>query len=98
MAQLLTCMDDLAPEKTGGKIVIVVAATNRPDSIDSALRRGGRFDKEIAMPIPDPTARLRILRGSLKTSRSAVMLISPHSQVKLLALSEPISKLGEPVP
>ena len=37
VAQLLTCMDDVSLEKTGGKPVIIIGATNRPDAIDSAL-------------------------------------------------------------
>ena len=62
VAQLLTCMDDLALEKTGGKAVIVMAATNRPDALDPALRRGGRFDKEINMSVPNEAVREQILR------------------------------------
>jgi len=41
--------------------VIVIAATNIPNSIDPALRRPGRFDREIAIPIPDRNSRLEIL-------------------------------------
>ena len=63
VGQLLTCMDDLDSEKIGGKPVMVVAATNRPDSLDSALRRGGRFDKEISMNMPSESAREQILRA-----------------------------------
>ena len=63
VAQLLTCMDDLALEKTGGKAVIVLAATNRPDSLDPALRRGGRFDKEINLGVPNEAVRAQILRA-----------------------------------
>ena len=63
VAQLLTCMDDLALEKTNGKPVIVLAATNRPDSLDPALRRGGRFDKEINMSVPSEPVREQILRA-----------------------------------
>ncbi len=63
VAQLLTCMDDLALEKTDGKPVIVLAATNRPDSLDAALRRGGRFDKEINMTVPSEPVRAQILRA-----------------------------------
>ena len=63
VAQLLTCMDDLALEKTGGKAVIVIAATNRPDSLDPALRRGGRFDKEINLGVPNEAMREQILRA-----------------------------------
>ena len=39
----------------------VIGATNRPDSIDAALRRAGRFDREISLGIPDEAARARIL-------------------------------------
>lgn len=39
--------------------VMVIGATNRPDSLDPALRRAGRFDKEICLGIPDEAARLR---------------------------------------
>eukprot|EP01135_Chromosphaera_perkinsii_P011203 Nk52_evm30s2356 gene=Nk52_evmTU30s2356 len=62
VAQLLTCMDEIALDKTDGKPVIVIGATNRPDSLDSALRRAGRFDREICMGIPDCKAREGILR------------------------------------
>merc|ERR1712166_1225479 len=62
VAQMLTCMDDLSLEKTGGKPVLVIGATNRPDSMDAALRRAGRFDREIAIGIPNAAARQRILQ------------------------------------
>jgi len=57
VSQLLTLMDGL---KKRGK-VIVIAATNRPNAIDPALRRGGRFDREIELPVPDRNGRLEIL-------------------------------------
>ena len=57
VAQLLALMDGL--ESRGQ--VIVIAATNIPNVIDPALRRPGRFDREIAIPIPDRTSRLEIL-------------------------------------
>ena len=63
VAQLLTCMDDLALEKTGGKAVVVLAATNRPDALDPALRRGGRFDKEINLGVPNEAVRKQIIRA-----------------------------------
>lgn len=63
VAQLLTCMDDVSLEKTGGRPIMVIGATNRPDSIDPALRRGGRFDHEIAMTVPDQSARQKILEA-----------------------------------
>ena len=61
VAQLLTCMDDIR-----GKSVIVIAATNRPDSLDPALRRGGRFDKEINLGVPSEAVREQILRALTK--------------------------------
>ena len=58
VAQLLALMDGL--EARGD--VIVIAATNRPNAIDPALRRPGRFDREIAFPVPDKRARREILQ------------------------------------
>lgn len=58
VAQLLSLMDGL---KSRGK-VIVIAATNLPDSIDPALRRGGRFDREIEIGVPDKDGRAQILQ------------------------------------
>lgn len=66
VAQMLTCMDDMALEKTGGKPVIIIAATNRPDSLDPALRRAGRFNKEINLGVPNEIAREKILRALTK--------------------------------
>lgn len=63
VAQLLTCMDELTLENTGGKPVIVMGATNRPDSLDAALRRAGRFDREICINVPSEPARLSILQS-----------------------------------
>ncbi|XP_029030911.1 nuclear valosin-containing protein-like isoform X2 [Betta splendens] len=61
VAQLLTCMDDLNSLTVTAQ-VLVIGATNRPDSLDPALRRAGRFDREICLGIPDKAARLRILK------------------------------------
>lgn len=61
VAQLLTCMDDLSLEKTDGKPVLIIGATNRPDSLDAALRRAGRFDREICMGVPNEKSREQIL-------------------------------------
>jgi len=57
VSQLLTLMDGM---ESRGKVV-VIAATNRPDSIDPALRRPGRFDREIEIGIPDDEGRFDIL-------------------------------------
>uniref|UniRef100_A0A668AE40 Nuclear VCP like n=1 Tax=Myripristis murdjan TaxID=586833 RepID=A0A668AE40_9TELE len=61
VAQLLTCMDDMNSLALTAQVV-VIGATNRPDSLDPALRRAGRFDREICLGIPDEAARLRILK------------------------------------
>ena len=58
VAQLLTLMDGLQ----GRGQVIVIAATNRPDAIDQALRRPGRFDREIEIGIPDRDGRKEVLQ------------------------------------
>jgi transitional endoplasmic reticulum ATPase len=58
VAQLLSLMDGFA--KTNG--VIVLAATNRPDHLDPALRRPGRFDREVQFRVPDRDGRLEILK------------------------------------
>ncbi|KAG2428143.1 hypothetical protein HXX76_011823 [Chlamydomonas incerta] len=90
VAQMLTCMDDLAApppppgevkeagkdgteedgagEEGAGSVprptphVVVIGATNRPDSLDTALRRAGRFDREISLGIPTEAARVKILQ------------------------------------
>ncbi|KAA0011544.1 MAG: CDC48 family AAA ATPase [Thermoplasmata archaeon] len=58
VSQLLTLMDGL---KGRGKL-IVIGATNRPDSLDPALRRPGRFDREIEIGVPDRNGRKEILQ------------------------------------
>lgn len=58
VAQMLALMDGM---ETRGKVV-VIAATNRPDSIDPALRRPGRFDREIEIGVPNRQSRLEVLQ------------------------------------
>eukprot|EP00128_Syssomonas_multiformis_P001095 Colp12_sorted_trinity150504_noHs@5225 len=67
VSQLLTLMDGLKPREH----VVVIGATNRPNSIDPALRRFGRFDREIDLGIPDATGRLEILRIKTKNMKLA---------------------------
>jgi len=57
VAQLLSLMDGLEPRQN----VIVIAASNRPEAIDEALRRPGRFDREIVIGVPDERGRREIL-------------------------------------
>ncbi|KAI0224203.1 AAA ATPase cdc48 [Massospora cicadina] len=65
VSQLLTLMDGLKARSN----IVVMAATNRPNSIDPALRRFGRFDREIDIGIPDPVGRLEILRIHTKNMK-----------------------------
>lgn len=62
VSQLLTLMDSLKPSSN----VIVIGATNRPNVIESALRRPGRFDRELEIPIPDEEGRYEILKIKTK--------------------------------
>ena len=57
VAQLLTLMDGLEPRQN----VVVIAATNRLDALDEALRRPGRFDREIVIGVPDQDGRRQVL-------------------------------------
>nr|XP_026693707.1 nuclear valosin-containing protein-like isoform X3 [Ciona intestinalis] len=59
VAQLLSCLDDFNKDS---QQVLVVGATNRPEVLDPALRRSGRFDREIMLGIPDESAREKILK------------------------------------
>ena len=65
VSQLLTLMDGLKPTSK----VVVIAATNRPNVIEPALRRPGRFDRELDMGIPDEQGRLEILQIKTRDMR-----------------------------
>ena len=65
VSQLLTLMDGL---KSRGQ-VIVIGATNRPNSMDGALRRFGRFDREIDIGVPDEIGRMEVLRIHTKNMK-----------------------------
>ncbi|KAL3148141.1 hypothetical protein ABBQ38_014423 [Trebouxia sp. C0009 RCD-2024] len=68
VAQLLTLMDGASMQEGIEGRLSIVAATNRPNVLDPALRRPGRLDREIAIPVPGPTEREAILKlhaGSL---------------------------------
>lgn len=72
VAELLVLMDGLnskpiSSEEDSGH-VMVIACTNRPNAIDAALRRPGRFDREMEIGIPDAESRLSILRVHLRKS------------------------------
>ncbi|KAL7493981.1 hypothetical protein ACHAWT_002786 [Skeletonema menzelii] len=67
VSQLLTLMDSLKPNSN----VIVIGATNRPNVIESALRRPGRFDRELEIAIPDEEGRFEILQIKTKDMKTA---------------------------
>jgi transitional endoplasmic reticulum ATPase len=67
VAQLLTLMDGLQSREH----VIVVGATNRPNALDPALRRPGRFDRELEIPAPDQAERLQIFKYYAKNMQLA---------------------------
>ena len=65
VAQMLTLMDGAK----GRGQVVVIGATNRPNAIDPALRRAGRFDREIDIGVPDETGRMEVLRIHTKNMK-----------------------------
>jgi transitional endoplasmic reticulum ATPase len=67
VSQLLTLMDSLKPNSN----VMVIGATNRPNVIESALRRPGRFDRELEIVIPDEDGRHEILKIKTKDMKIA---------------------------
>ncbi len=100
VAQLLSLMDGL---KSRGK-VIVIAATNLPDNLDPALRRGGRFDREIEIGIPDVSGRMAIFqihsqRVPLQLSDITISedLLTRDERVQISRLDEDISCLEEKI-
>lgn len=84
VAQLLTSMDDLNHQIKGSNQVMVIGATNRPDSLDPALRRAGRFDREIKLCIPTESGREQIL-----TSLAVKLKIADDVKWKEMARKTP---------
>ncbi len=75
VAQLLTLMDGFKPDEN----VVVIAATNRVQDVDDALRRPGRFDWEIRFPLPGEADREAILRTASRGLRAERDL--PHAEI-----------------
>lgn len=65
LTTLLTCMDGFMRNTRPGQLRIIVAATNLPWKLDSALKRGGRFETQIYVPLPDGTARAQFISQGL---------------------------------
>lgn len=76
VSQMLTLLDGIKPSSN----VVVMAATNRPNQIDPALRRFGRFDRELDIGVPDDDGRLEVLK--IKTRN---MKLSPDIDLPLVA-------------
>merc|ERR1719473_832562 len=76
VSQLLTLMDGIKPTSQ----VVVMAATNRPNQLDPALRRFGRFDRELDIGVPDDAGRVEILK--IKTRN---MRLSPECDLEQVA-------------
>lgn len=65
LTTLLTNMDGFTSKAKPGQLRIVIAATNRPWALDSAVKRGGRFDTQIYVPLPDADARKKLIEIAL---------------------------------
>ena len=65
LTTMLTCMDGFMKKTKPGQMRIVIAATNLPWKLDSALKRGGRFETQIYVPLPDESARRRFVELDL---------------------------------
>ena len=76
VSQLLTLMDGMS----GRGQVVIIGATNRPNTIDTALRRFGRFDRELDIGVPDDNGRLEIMRIHTKN-----MKLSPSVKLEEIA-------------
>lgn len=65
LTTMLTCMDGFIKTKKPNQLRIIVAATNLPWKLDSALKRGGRFETQIYVPLPDEEARKKFISSDL---------------------------------
>lgn len=65
LTTLLTNMDGFTSKTKPGQLRIVIAATNRPWALDSAVKRGGRFETQIYVPLPDVQARKKLIEMAL---------------------------------
>ena len=90
VSQLLTMMDGL---QSRGKVV-VIAATNRHNAIDPALRRPGRFDRELELRAPDKNGRLQILKIHTRGMPLVPPLKKSHVMKKITFLKENIKELS----
>ena len=76
LTTLLTNMDGFMSATKPGQIRIIIAATNRPWILDSAIKRGGRFDTQIYVPLPDYDARVKLIQLALGKDESVKNRVS----------------------
>ena len=99
LTTLLTCMDGFVKTKKDGQLRIIVAATNLPWKLDSALKRGGRFETQIYVPLPDTVARRKFIELELNklphdsdvTVESLVEMLNGYSGADIKAVMKQIA-------
>jgi transitional endoplasmic reticulum ATPase len=89
VSQMLTLMDGL---QSRGKVV-VIGATNRPNAIDPALRRPGRFDREVEINVPDKQGRLQILKIHTRNMPLAPPIKKSYIEQEANGISQKIKEL-----
>lgn len=72
LTTLLTMMDGFTNNTKPGQLRIIIAATNRPWILDSAIKRGGRFETQIYIPLPDEDARAQLVRIALRMDENNI--------------------------
>jgi ATP-dependent Zn protease len=87
ISQLLTCLDGI----TARDNVFVIAATNNISNIDPAVRRSGRFDRVVAMSLPDKESRIELMKFYLAGQVGAETLVKSGFLEQLAVLSEGFS-------
>ncbi|MDO8517030.1 MAG: CDC48 family AAA ATPase [Nanoarchaeota archaeon] len=91
VSQLLTMMDGL---NSRGKVV-VIGATNRPNSLDPALRRPGRFDREVEISVPSKPGRLSILKIHTRGMPLEPPIKKGYLETKIILLNNSIKEIKE---
>ncbi len=99
LTTMLTCMDGFLKTKKDGQLRIIVAATNLPWKLDSALKRGGRFETQIYVPLPDEKAREKFIELELSklphsvevTTKELAKMLEGYSGADIKAVMKQIA-------
>lgn len=99
LTTMLTCMDGFLKTKKDGQLRIIVAATNLPWKLDSALKRGGRFETQIYVPLPDENAREKFIELELSklphsvevTTKELAKMLKGYSGADIKAVMKQIA-------